>query len=604
MKAVVSRLRAVLGGLAGTYWGLTGLWVLLRFGTLVVGLLFQRLFDKLGDGTAGGAMWLLIAWVAAVEGARLFLQFGVMLNRLEPRLQYRATAGLRRALLGSALRRPGVASRTTTGESLRAVGEDVEEVGFFVVWAPTNLARWLFAVAAVTIMMRIDALVTCALLGLLILITAVTAVAHSRYLAYRQTTRTASARVAGALRESVSSVQAVQAAAAEEHVTAHIRRLNEARGGVAVREELFASAQRNAIGNAASLGIGLVLLLTAGRVRDGGFTVGDLALFTFYLQILTETLASLGILSVRLQRVAVALDRITGFLGERLRDALRADSAYRAGKAPTVPEPEARPGARTAPVPSPEDREPNAPEQEHLTVRGLTACQSASSFRVREIELAVRRKSLTVITGRVGSGKTTLLRAVLGLTPLESGEILWNGEPVRDPAAFLTPPRCACTSQNPRLFSGTVRENILLGADDEAALAEAVHTVLLGPDLAAMRDGLDTVVGPRGLRLSGGQVQRIAIARMLVRRPELLVLDDVSSALDAQTEQIMWDRLLESGATVLAVSHRPSVLRAADRILLLRDGRAEGTGGLGELLATSAEMRLLWDAESAAAPDH
>ncbi|MEU3183982.1 ABC transporter ATP-binding protein [Streptomyces sp. NPDC006923] len=598
MTAVVSRLRAVLGGLAGTYWGLTGLWVLLRFGTLVVGLLFQRLFDELGDGTAaGGAMWLLIAWVAAVEGARLFLQFGVMLNRLEPRLQYRATAGLRRALLGSALRRPGVASRTTTGESLRAVGEDVEEVGFFVVWAPTNLARWLFAVAAVTIMMRIDALVTCALLGLLILITAVTAVAHSRYLAYRQTTRTASARVAGALRESVSSVQAVQAAAAEEHVTAHIRRLNEARGSVAVREELFASAQRNAIGNAASLGIGLVLLLTAGRIRDGGFTVGDLALFTFYLQILTETLASLGILSVRLQRVAVALDRITGFLGERLRDALHASTA------PPASGPGARPGAGTAPVPSPEGSARDAPERDHLTVRGLTARQSASSFQVRGIELAVRRRSLTVITGRVGSGKTTLLRAVLGLTPLESGEIRWKGERVRDPAAFLTPPRCACTSQNPRLFSGTVRENILLGEDDEAALAEAVHTVLLGPDLAAMRDGLDTVVGPRGLRLSGGQIQRIALARMLVRRPELLVLDDVSSALDAETERIMWDRLLATGATVLAVSHRPSVLRAADRILLLRDGRAEATGALGELLATSAEMRLLWDAESTAAPE-
>ncbi|GAA0441533.1 ABC transporter ATP-binding protein [Streptomyces sp. NPDC046215] len=576
------RLGAVLRGSAGAYWTLTGLWVLLRAGTLAVGLLFQRLFDEIGSG---GGVWPLIAWVAAIEGARLCLQFGVMINRLEPRVQYGTTARLRRELLGSALRGRGAAARTTPGEALRVVGEDVEETGFFVAWAPTNLAHWLFVIASVTVMMRIDAVVTSALLVLLVLITVVTAAVHGRFLRYRRATRSASAEVAGALREAVGAVKAVQAATAEDHVAAHIDRLNAARAKAAVREELFAGVQRTVIGNAAPLGVGLVLLLTAGRAHSGTFSVGDLALFTFYLQILAEALASIGILSVRLQRVSVALGRITDFLGGR----------------PRTPDEE--------PAPAPA----RAPGLRELTVRGLTARHPGSERGIEDVDLTVVRHSVTVITGGVGSGKSTLLRAVLGLLPHERGTVLWNGEPITDPAAFLVPPRCGYTPQDPHLFSGSLRDNVLLGLDDGdgdgygdgdghgdgdgdgdgRTFEDAAHTAVLAPDLAAMQDGADTVVGPRGLRLSGGQLQRTAIARMLARRPELLVLDDVSSALDPATEQLLWSRLLDGSVTVLAVSHRPALLRAAARVVVLKDGRVDAAGTAQEVLAESAELRRI-----------
>jgi ABC-type multidrug transport system fused ATPase/permease subunit len=219
---------------------------------------------------------------------------------------------------------------------------------------------------------------------------------------------------------------------------------------------------------------------------------------------------------------------------------------------------------------------PTTDRLERLDVIGLTCIHPSSGRGVMDASLSLERGSFTVVTGRIGSGKTTLLHAVLGLLPRDAGEILWNGAQVDDPATVLVPPRAAFTPQVPRLFSDTLRANLLLGRPaDDGAVDRAVRAAVLEDDVAALGAGLDTIVGRRGVKLSGGQIQRAAAARMFLRNTELLVFDDLSSALDVATETELWRRLLarRGEVTCLVVSHSSIALANADRVLVLDNGR-------------------------------
>ena len=198
---------------------------------------------------------------------------------------------------------------------------------------------------------------------------------------------------------------------------------------------------------------------------------------------------------------------------------------------------------------------------------------------VQGVDLAVRRGELVLLLGQIGSGKSSLLAALAGLVD-HTGSLRWNGREVDDPQRFLRPGQVAYVAQVPRVLSGSFAGNLSLDHDRDPHAA--VEDARLGRDISEA-GGLEAIVGHRGVRLSGGQVQRLALARALATGAELVLADDVSSALDARTEVELWQALRARGVTVLGSTSKGAALSAADRVVVLEAGRVVAAGPWPEL---------------------
>jgi ATP-binding cassette subfamily B protein len=548
------------------------------------GLITKAFFDRIeGTGAAGFTVGTLIAFLAAYGFARIgIVQFG-MYN--DENFRFRASVLLRRNMLDRILELPGArAVPDSPGEAISRFRDDVDQVAETISWTTDMVGTTIFAVVSIVILSSINARITMIVFIPLVLVIVLAERAGTRIRAYRTAAREATGRVTGAIGEMFSSVQAIKVAGAEQDMIENFRHLNDDRRVVAVRDRVFTAILESIFWNTVNIGTGIILILAAGSMGpEGSFTVGDFAIFVYFLAYATDMVHFIGLFIARLRQTSVAFDRMHELLRGASADRLvERKQVHLTGAVPELP-------------PLPERR-----PLERLEVKGLTYHYPGSDKGIDDIDLTLKRGSFTVITGRIGAGKTTLLRTLLGLFEADGGRILWNDRLVEDPATFLVPPHSAYTPQIPLLFSMSLRENLSLGARvDDGTIMRAVHSAVLEPDVVGMPEGLDTQVGPLGVRLSGGQVQRTAAARMFLRDPELYVFDDLSSALDVDTEKTLWEQMFteRSSATSLVVSHRRAALRRADQIIVLERGRVSARGTLDELLESSEELRRLWSDE-------
>jgi ATP-binding cassette, subfamily B, bacterial len=370
----------------------------------------------------------------------------------------------------------------------------------------------------------------------------------------RSAQRTVAARAAFAtsLVSSLSSARTVKLSGATEPVLAHLARLDVVRSDRQRREILVITWARSTPSLASGLlPIGAWALYLDGRLSAGATLVAVATLGS--AQWFAWTTASLV---SQLPSARVWTRRTVAMTGTGRYSAAVPGVDLSAG---------------TAPAPEEAPRNP----LRRLDLAGFSAVHEDGTVGVRDVDLAVERGQLVLVVGPVGSGKSSLLRALAGIVH-HTGGLRWNGADVTEPEMFLRPNQVGYVAQLPRVLSGTVADNIRLGHEVDAA--GAVSTAQLDHDLALAGGGLGLLIGHKGTRLSGGQLQRLALARALAPRTELLIADDVSSALDVTTELELWQALREHRVTVVGSTSKRAALAQADHVVVLLSGQAVAQG--------------------------
>lgn len=618
--------------LTHTYWQL---WRLIRFRLIewfmdmggfafrlsmipLVGLVLRGFYNSLtGDpgpqiGYVEAALWQLLLGILALGGIVIAF-YGNFAYR------YHGMALLMRNMFSRILDLPGAVALPltpegrpqATGQVISTLRDDPREVTNMMIQLLDVAAFGLASIISLVLMWRIDPWITIGTFGPLALIVLVVQQLKGVIKRTRQQSREATSRVTGLIGDMFNSTQAIKVANAEARLIDYFSTLNDQRRTVMIKDRLLNQVVDLLGGSATAIGTGLILLLAADAMSNSRFTIGDFAFFTTNIWTVTVGMRTLGNVIAQSYQIGVSFQRMESLLqGAPAATLTEPQSLYTMTEQNDVVQPAKTPADRLEllQVQGLTYHYPDVEETAHPatpSTNGATASSGSSTGGIEDISFELPRGSFTVITGRIGSGKTTLLKTLLGLVPTQRGQIFWNGTLVEDPATFFVPPRCAYTGQVPRLFSESLRDNILLGERvAPQQLTDALHCAVMERDLTAMPDGLDTLVGSRGVRLSGGQLQRSAAARMFVRNAELLVFDDLSSALDVETERILWERLFaartneQSALTCLVVSHRRRVLRQANQILLLDGGRIVARGPLDQLLSESEIMRQLWQGET------
>ncbi len=367
------------------------------------------------------------------------------------------------------------------------------------------------------------------------------------------------ADISSRVQENIAGVRVVRAYVQEEAEQRQFEKLNQVYAAENIRLALLTGAFMPVLQALVSLTLLIVLWAGGTQLLAGRITLGQFVMFNSFMMMLVWPMIAFGWVVNLVQRGTASLGRINSILRER----------------PAIAEP-------AAPVPLPQ------PLRGEIEFRDV-AVEYPAGRALDGLSLRIPAGAVVAVVGHTGSGKTTLVQLIPRLIDPASGSVLVDGVDARNLSPFALRREIGFVPQETILFSTTLAENIAFGVDaaSEDEIRRAAEMAGLGPDLETFPDGLQTLIGERGITLSGGQKQRAAIARAILRNPKILILDDALSSVDTVTE----DRILRSladlmrGRTTILISHRVSTVKNADRIFVIERGRLAEEGTHDELLA-------------------
>ena len=442
-----------------------------------------------------------------------------------------------------------------TGELLNRLNNDIRTVNEgFLSTLPGLLSMVTRLAAAALVLGSLDRRLTLLLLLLAAVVILVTGLARRKLKDLHKAVSTAEGRVSGFLQETLEKLLLVQAMGVEDEI--------ERRSDVLMEERYALQRKRRRVSLLANSGVAILsrlsafgaLVWCASGVLRGTMTFGDLTAITQLVNQLRSPMVNLSGIFPKYTAMAAALERLMETDGLCSREEETAS-----------------------------DNIPDLyPAMECIVGRNLAFAYGADKEIFTPCTFMIGRGSFTVITGPSGGGKSTLLKLLMGIYPLKSGTLeVWCDDTSRHPLDRSTRRLFAYVPQGNLIFSGTLRENLLL-TRPEATEGEIRHAIFVsGMDgyLPELPDGLDTILGENAHGLSEGQAQRLSIARAVLSGAPILLLDECTSALDAETEQIVLGRLSQlQDKTCIAVTHRPYALELADVELECKDGRVQQKG--------------------------
>ncbi len=529
----------------------------------------KAVVDRLeGDLLTAVPIGLILAYGAARLGATLFQELrDALFARVGERAGCRLALAVYRHLFAQPL---AFHLEKRTGELARAVERGVHGVAFLLKTVLFSLVPTVFEFALVILLLLINYPPSLALILFLTIIayalfTVVTTEWRTRF--RREMNRRDNEFSALAV-DGLVNYETVKVFANEEHELARLGRALARYEDAAVKSEV-SLALLNA-GQAAIIALGLVLAMgvAAAGVVEGTLQVGDVVLVNAFLLQLYVPLNFLGVIYRQLRQSLTDLEAIDRLL-ER------------------VPEIRDRPQAR-----------PLRLKGGAIRFEGVGFAYHPGRPVLRAVDFAIAEGERVAVVGPSGAGKSTLVRLLFRLFEVQEGRILIDGQDIRDVTLASLRRAIGLVPQDTVLFHDTIAANIAYGRPDASPqdIVRAATVAQLHGFIERLPDGYDTVVGERGLKLSGGEKQRVAIARVVLKDPPILVLDEATSSLDSRTERQLQEALFEvaRGRTTLMIAHRLSTVVDADQILVLADGRIAERGRHRELLARGGLYAEMW----------